>query len=121
MIPKLILTEIEKSYQMNIFFIAFSFEHEPHIIVVILGKPFGATDIKIFCKRSGQSSPGNTPSAGRFINAKNEIQLNSNVNSNFGYRVDFIDMSVCDWLTFQIMFTIEHIQQLGMIVAQWNR
>lgn len=48
---------------------AFSFEHDPHIIVVIFGKPFGATDIRTFCKRLGQSSPGNTPRAGRFTNA----------------------------------------------------
>lgn len=63
----------EKSfYHMKIFFIAFSFEHDPHIIVVILFKPFGATDIKTFCKRFGQSAPGNTPSAGRFTKAKIE-------------------------------------------------
>lgn len=55
---------------MKIFFNAFSFEHDPHIIVVILLKPFGATDIKTFFKRFGQSAPGNTPSAGRFTKAK---------------------------------------------------
>lgn len=48
---------------------AFSFEHEPHIIVVILSSPFGATDINIDCNRFGQSLPGNTPRAGRLINA----------------------------------------------------
>lgn len=55
---------------MNIFLNAFSLEHDPHIIVVILFKPFGATDIKTLCRRCGQSSPGNTPSAGRLIKAK---------------------------------------------------
>lgn len=50
---------------------AFSFEHEPHIIVVMLSNPFGATDINIDCKRLGQSLPGNTPRAGRLIKAKN--------------------------------------------------
>lgn len=57
---------------MKIFFMAFSFEHDPHIIVVMCGKPFGATDIKTFCKRCGQSSPGNTPRAGRLTNAANQ-------------------------------------------------
>lgn len=50
---------------------AFSLEHEPHIIVVTLFKPLGATDIKTFSNLSGQSAPGNTPRAGRFINAVN--------------------------------------------------
>lgn len=49
---------------------AFSFEHDPHIIVVIFVRPFGATDIKTDCNRLGQSAPGNTPSAGRFTKAK---------------------------------------------------
>lgn len=57
------------TYQINIFLYAFSFEHEPHIIVVMLLNPFGATAIKTERNRFGQSSPGNTPSAGRLINA----------------------------------------------------
>lgn len=57
-------------YQMNMFLKAFSFEHDPHIIVVMCDKPFGATDINTSCNRFGQSSPGNTPSAGRFTKAK---------------------------------------------------
>lgn len=54
---------------MKMFLNAFSFEHEPHIIVVMLSNPFGATDIRIDCNRFGQSDPGKTPRAGRFINA----------------------------------------------------
>lgn len=54
---------------MNILLNAFSFEHEPHIIVTIQFRSFGATAIKTDCKRFGQSSAGNAPNAGRFINA----------------------------------------------------
>lgn len=54
---------------------AFSFEQEPHIIVVILFSPFGATDINIDCNRFGQSPPGKTPSAGRLINADKMVVL----------------------------------------------
>lgn len=54
---------------MNIFLYAFSFEHDPHIIVVMLFRPFGATDSRTERKRFGQSSPGNTPKAGRFTKA----------------------------------------------------
>ena len=57
------------------FLYAFSFEHEPHIIVVILPNPFGATAIRIEFKRFGQSAPGKTPSAGRFISAKITLSL----------------------------------------------
>lgn len=54
---------------------AFSFEHEPHIIVVMLSNPFGATFINIDCNRFGQSLPGNTPRAGRLINANKILVL----------------------------------------------
>lgn len=54
---------------MKIFLNAFSFEQDPHIIVVILSRPFGATDINTLRNRFGQSSPGNTPNAGRLIKA----------------------------------------------------
>lgn len=57
---------------MKIFLNAFSFEHDPHIIVVTQFNPFGATAIKTDCNRFGQSSPGNAPRAGRFTNAKVE-------------------------------------------------
>lgn len=51
------------------FFMAFSLEHEPHIMVVMLDNPFGATLIRTDCNRFGQSAPGNTPRAGRFTKA----------------------------------------------------
>lgn len=57
-------------YLINIFLNAFSFEHDPHIIVVMQSSPFGAMDISVRSNRFGQSSPGNTPNAGRFTKAK---------------------------------------------------
>lgn len=58
-----------RTHQMNMLLNAFSFEHEPHIIVEMQFWPFGATAIKTDCKRLGQSSAGKQPNAGRFINA----------------------------------------------------
>lgn len=66
------LAKCTRTHQMNIFLNAFSFEQDPHIIVVTQVRPLGATAIKIDCNRFGQSSPGNAPSAGRLTNAKGE-------------------------------------------------
>lgn len=57
-------------YLIKIFLNAFSLEHEPHIIVVTQSSPFGAIDINVRSNLLGQSSPGNTPNAGRFTNAE---------------------------------------------------
>lgn len=56
-------------YQIKTALYAFSLEQEPHIMVDIWFKPLGATDNNILFNFSGQSFEGNTPSAGRFINA----------------------------------------------------
>lgn len=93
-------------YQMKIFLNAFSFEHEPHIIVVMLFNPFGATDISIDCNRFGQSLPGNTPNAGRFISA---------VNRN--YEIIKFIWSAGILYTSQVMLRFEYFQKLRMIVA----
>lgn len=60
---------------MKIFLKAFSFEHDPHIMVVMLSNPFGATDINMDCNRLGQSPPGKTPRAGRLIKAVNRNEI----------------------------------------------
>lgn len=70
------------THQMNIFLNAFSFEHDPHIIVVMLFKPFGATDRSTERKRFGQSAPGNTPKAGRLTKAIFRIEKNNDENYN---------------------------------------
>jgi len=59
-----------KSYQIKMLLYAFSFEHEPHIIVVILLSPFGAMFKRTECSFSGHSFPGKTPRAGLLIKAE---------------------------------------------------
>lgn len=59
-----------KTYQIKILLKAFSFEHDPHIMVVILFNPFGAIFNNIDWSFSGHSLPGNTPNAGLLIRAK---------------------------------------------------
>lgn len=56
-------------YHMQTVLKAFSLEHEPHIIVDTWAKPGGAMDSRTFFNLAGQSCAGNTPKAGRFINA----------------------------------------------------
>lgn len=88
-------------------------------MVVIFGKPFGATDIRTFCKRLGQSSPGNTPRAGRFTNAGKKFCAKKK-SPELGQKNVTNDRKWHE-LTFKIVLIGENIQQLGMIVAKWNR